>query len=80
MAKTPWAFAMAAEWDAALFAPLTKAAELSVCGLSLQELANTAWAFAMAAEWDAALFAPLAKAAEPNECELNLETQTFEIP
>ena len=51
-------------WKGALFAALTRAAELCLGDFNEQQLANTAWAFATASQQDAQLFAALAKAAE----------------
>ena len=63
-ANTAWAFAMASQSDAQLFAALTRGAELHLGDFNVQGLANTAWAFATASQFDAQVFTALARAAE----------------
>ena len=48
LANAAWAFAMADQSDASLFAALTTAAEQLMCDFNSQQLANAAWALATA--------------------------------
>ena len=50
--NTSWAFAMAGQNDASLFAALATAAQRRMGDSNLQNLANTAWAFATAGQKD----------------------------
>ena len=63
LANTAWAFAMASQQDAQLFATLARVAELRLSDFNVQALANTAWGFAMAAQSDTELFRASARAA-----------------
>ena len=74
LSNTAWAFAMARQQNAQLFAALARMAELRLGDFNVQELTNIAWAFATVAtasqsdvtpgQSDVQLFAMLARAAK----------------